>query len=205
MLPTQPPRGNRLLCALTWPGTYLALSPPPLCSLAVLPVSSANFDCISRSNFNTPQRAMREWGREGWLAVKRKRKTENRNAQRFFNCHVLRVACRGAGGVHLIVPCLAAKCGIITQSRDWRARTPPMPMTNYEMFDFPGDTKRDEYFVQAEIPLTRWLYTLDAPFFVVYLRWQKLERNVESWRRSCSEEIFNVKWNEKSKTNCTEM
>lgn len=48
-----------------------------------------------------------------------------------------------------------------------------MPMTNYEMFDFPGDTKRDEYFVQAEIPLTRWLYTLDAPFFVVYLRWQK--------------------------------
>lgn len=40
-----------------------------------------------------------------------------------------------------------------------------MPMTNYEMFDFPGDTKRDEYFVQAKIPLTRWLYTLDAPFF----------------------------------------
>lgn len=115
MLATQPPRANRLLCALTWPGI-----PSCHCSLPH-PMAQYRVQCQFRLHFekqfqyaSEPHRAQRERERE------RKTDTENRNAQRFFNCHVLRVV---AGACGVTSPCLAAKCGIITQPRDRRVRT----------------------------------------------------------------------------------
>lgn len=69
-----------------------------------------------------------------------------------------------------------------------------MPMTNYEMFDFPGDTKRDEYSAAAcrQIPVETWLFTLMRLFFMD-CRWQNAGEKKAENRRSCSDEIFIVK------------
>lgn len=102
MLPTQPPRANRLLCALTWPGIA---SCPPCPMLHVpwpVPISIAFREAIS-----IRLRASEGTEKDGERERERETETENRNAQRFFNCHVLRVV---AGACGVTSPCLAVPC-----------------------------------------------------------------------------------------------
>lgn len=93
-----------------------------------------------------------------------------------------------------------------------------MPMTNYEMFDFPGDTKRDEYFQRQCAGWGRYLSPRGSSrwfsfFFFLgkrTFRWQTiyrknavelgriLEKEVEKWRSSWGK-IFVVKWKIKNK------